>query len=73
MEISGVILGILWVVMSLLVMTQYAPACKNLSWKDQTLIGIIFIVGGPIFMAANVLEAILDCILPEGWDENGSG
>ena len=36
------------------------------------LVGIIFIIGGPIFAAANVLEAILDCILPEGWgDDNG--
>lgn len=69
MEVSGVILGILWTIMSLLVMTQYAAACKDLSWKDQVLVGIIFIVGGPIFMAANVLESILDCILPAGWSD----
>ena len=71
MEISGIIIGVLWAIMALLMMIQYAPACKNLSWQDQLLVGIIFIVGGPIFMAANVLEAILDCILPEGWDEDG--
>ena len=67
MEISGIIIGVLWAIMSLLVMIQYAPACKDLSWQDQLLVGIIFIVGGPIFAAANVLEAMLDCILPEGW------
>ena len=69
MEISGVILGILWAIMSLLVMTQYAAACKDLGWRDQILVGIIFVVGGPIFMAANVLESILDCILPAGWGD----
>ena len=69
MEISGVILGILWATMSLLVMTQYAAACKNLNQRDQIIVGIIFIIGGPIFMAANVLESILDCILPEGWSD----
>ena len=73
MEISGIIIGVLWAIMSLLVMIQYAPACKDLEWNDQLLVGIIFIIGGPIFAAANVLEAILDCILPEGWDEDGSG
>ena len=73
METSGIIIIILWAIMSLLVMIQYAPACKNLDWKDQLLVGIIFIIGGPIFAAANVLEATLDCILPEGWDEDGSG
>ena len=73
MEISGIIIGVLWAIMSLLVMIQYAPACKDLSWKDQLIVGTIFIVGGPIFAAANVLEAILDCILPEGWGDDDNG
>ena len=54
MEISGIIIGVLWAIMSLLVMIQYAQACKDLSWQDQLLVGIIFIVGGPVFAAANV-------------------
>ena len=70
MEISGIIIGVLWAIMSLLVMIQYAPACKDLNWHDQLLAGIIFVIGGPIFAAANVLEAILDCILPEGWGDD---
>lgn len=72
MEISTIIISVLWAIMSLLVMIQYAPACKDLSKQDQLLVGIIFIIGGPIFAAANVLESILDCILPEGWgDDDG--
>lgn len=72
MEINIIIISVLWTIMSLLVMIQYAPACKDLSWQDQLLVGIIFIIGGPIFAAANVLESILDCILPEGWgDDDG--
>lgn len=72
MEIGGIIATILWCAMSLLVMIQYAPYCKDLSIQDQILVGIIFIIGGPIFTMANVLEAILDCILPEGWgDDDG--
>ena len=70
MGTSGLIITILWIIMSLLVMIQYASACKDLDWKDQLIVGIIFIVGGPIFTAANVLEAILDCILPEGWGDD---
>ena len=70
MENSAIIISVLWAIMSLLVMIQYAPACKDLNWKDQLVVGIIFIVGGPIFTAANVLEAILDCILPEGWGDD---
>lgn len=71
MEISGIIIGVLWAIMSLLVMIQYAPACKDLSNNDKLIVGIIFMVGGPFFAIANVLEALLDCFLPEGWDGDG--
>ena len=73
MEISMIITIILWAVLSLLVMIQYAPACKDLSNNDKLIVGIIFMIGGPFFAIANVLEALLDCFLPEGWDDDGSG
>lgn len=69
MEISGIIVLVLWAVLSLLVMIQYAPACKELSDNDKLIVGIIFMVGGPFFAIANVLEALLDCFLPEGWGD----
>ena len=55
----------------MLVMIEYAPYCKDLSLQDQLIVGLIFVIGGPIFTIANVLEAILDCILPEGWGDDG--
>jgi hypothetical protein len=72
MEISGWIILILWAAMSLLVMIEYAPACKDLSTREMLAVGLIFIIGGPIFTIANILEALLDCFLPEGWGEDGS-
>lgn len=69
MEIIAIIL---WSAMSLLVMIEYAPYCKDLKPGEQLIVGIIFLVGGPIFTMANVLESILDCFLPEGWgDDDG--
>ena len=73
MEISMIITTVLWAMLSLLVMIQYAPACKDLSNNDKLIVGIIFMIGGPFFAIANVLEALLDCFLPEGWDDDGSG
>lgn len=34
------------------------------------LAGIIFIIGGPFFAIVNVLEGILNVIMPEGWDDD---
>lgn len=70
MEITGWIILILWSAMSLLVMIEYAPVCKDLPTHDWLIVGLIFIIGGPIFTIANILEAILDCFLPEGWGDN---
>lgn len=70
METSSIIITILWNVMSMLVMIEYAPYCKDLSWQDKFLVSIIFWIGGPIFTIANILETILDCILPEGWGDD---
>ena len=54
-------------------MIEHAPLCKDLPNSDKLAVGIIFIIGGPIFAAANILEALLDCFLPEGWsDGNGT-
>lgn len=72
MEIGGWIALILWSVMSLLVMIEYAPYCKDLSESERLVVGIIFIIGGPIFTIANVLESMLDLYLPEGWGNGGT-
>jgi hypothetical protein len=66
---EGIVIAILWAACSLLVMIQYAPFCKDMPEGDFLLAGIIFIIGGPFFTIVNVLEGLLDIIMPEGWDD----
>ena len=61
---------ILWCIISMVTIIEYAPVCKDLSIPDQLIVIFIFIIGSPIFAAANILEAILNYILPEGWDDD---
>jgi 4-hydroxybenzoate polyprenyltransferase len=70
-EIGGIIAIILWAITSLVLMCQYAPFCKDLSFGNLIVVGLIFIIGGPFFAFVNILEVILGCILPEGWDSDG--
>lgn len=71
---ESIIIAVLWSVCSLLVMVQYAPMCADMPTKDWLLAGVIFIIGGPFFAIVNVLESILDTIMPEGWDNDvGTG
>ena len=68
---ESIIIAVLWAVCSMLIMIQYAPICKDMPVGDFILAGIIFIIGGPFFAIVNVLEALLDTIMPEGWDQDG--
>lgn len=67
---EGIIIAVFWAICSLLVMLQYAPYCKDMPNSDFILAGIIFIIGGPFFAITNVLEGLLNIIMPEGWDSD---
>lgn len=67
---ESIIIAILWATCSLLIMIQYAPYCSEMPIGDYLIAGIIFIIGGPFFAITNVLESILDVIMPEGWDND---
>lgn len=67
---ESIIITILWATCSLLIMIQYAPYCTEMPVGDFFFAGIIFIIGGPFFVISNVLEALLNIIMPEGWDND---
>ena len=56
--------------MGLLVAVQYAGCCVDLKLWEQILCATIFLIGGPFFAVAQILEAVLSAILPEGWDND---
>lgn len=66
------ILLILWAACSLITIVQYAHCCVDLDPLSYFEVFIILAVGGPIFVVNSGLEAVLDSILPEGWDDNGA-
>lgn len=67
---TNIIIAILWVTLAALAAIEYAPYCYELSKKNQFIVVLIFCIGGPFFAISNILTALLDCILPEGWDDD---
>lgn len=65
-----VLVLILWAIMALITFIQYAPVCKELKKIDFIIVSLIFIIGAPFFMIVNILEEILSCFLPDGWDND---
>lgn len=65
-----IIIGILWSTISTLSMIQYIHHVKNLKIADKFIFFLIFAIGGPVFGINQILTTLLDCILPEGWDDD---
>ena len=64
------IIIIFWILASLVMMSQLAPSCDQLSAINKIIVGIIAIVGGPIILLSGLFTLILDYFLPEGWDDD---
>ena len=64
------VMNIVWCIMGLLVGLQYAPCITELTNWKKFLCATIFLVGGPFFIIAQICEAVLDALLPEGWSDD---
>lgn len=61
---------ILWCILSIVSSLDYIPYAKQLKGFDLFVFFLVFTIGGPIFAANTIFTTLLDCILPEGWDDN---
>lgn len=69
-QASYVIISILWGTLSTISIIEYLPYAKDLKGFDRVVFFLIFTIGGPVFGINQILTTLLDCILPEGWDDN---
>ena len=63
------ITSILWTIMAITLLIEYAPQCKSLSPAARFAVILVFWIGAPFFVIVSILEVILNCLLPEGWDD----
>lgn len=67
------LLIILWALLASHYMIEYAPLCKDISFGARCIVCLVLLIGAPIFSLGNLLETILDCVMPDDWhnDEDG--
>ena len=67
---GGIIIVLLWGVISTLEFIEYVPFIKEIKSKyDKFIVLLIFLIDGPFFAITNVLNYVLDILMPEGWDD----
>lgn len=66
-----IVMIILWGITSLLAFMEVAPMMDKIKHEDdKRVVFIIFMLCGPAFAVTTIANAILDKILPEGWDDD---
>ena len=70
MNVWIIIIETMWMVMAATLMLQYIDMMKDLPKPDILVVIIVLFIGAPFFFIVNILEAILDVIFPEGWDDD---
>lgn len=68
MDYKLFLIFLLWGLLSISLFVGTAAYCKNLNKIEKTIVILIFILAGPIFAISNVLQELLNIILPEGWN-----
>lgn len=67
---GGIIIVLLWGIISTLEFIEYAPFIKEIeSSYDKFIVLLVFLIGGPFFAITNVLNYVLDILMPEGWND----
>lgn len=64
------IITIMWLAIFTMLSFQYMDILTTVSPGKQLAALFVFLIGAPYFLIVNVLEEVLDYILPEGWDDD---
>lgn len=67
------IIAISWMIMSSLTMVEIVPHCEELGLFEKAVVFMIVLIGGPIFAVNTILTMLLNCILPDSWDNDDDG
>lgn len=62
-----------WILMFYTLCFQYMMPLMSISGFERLVAMMVFLVGAPFFFIVNILNNILDCIFPEGWDNDEGG
>ena len=64
------IITVMWLAIFAMLSFQYMDILTTVSPGKQLAALFIFLIGAPFFLIVDVLEEILDYILPGGWNDD---
>ena len=63
-------LYIIWVILAIRLIINFWDVMDEIGVLEQLILTLVLTIGAPFFFIVELLELIIDFILPEGWDNN---
>ena len=63
------VITVMWLAIFTMLSFQYMDILTTVSPGKQLVALFVFLIGAPCFLIVDVLEEVLDYILPGGWDD----
>ncbi len=63
---------IIWALIWISICLNYIKPLSQLSFWDQLLVFIILAIAAPALFLAEIVDALLDLIMPPGWDDDNN-
>ena len=73
MNIPVLIIQILWGATWIMLCVEHIPVMLECTPAGRLAAMLIFLIGAPFFLVSNALEALLDLIFPDDWDDGDGG
>ena len=66
----GFFIALIWIIYTGMLLYNFRELMEEMSIVSQVLLELILFIGAPFFLGVEILEFLLDLILPEGWDDD---
>jgi hypothetical protein len=59
-----------WVILAIRLITNFWDIMDEIGVLAQLVLMLVLTIGAPFFFIVELLELVIDLILPEGWDSD---
>lgn len=65
-----IIIAVVWLLATIRLIMNFWDIMDEIGVLAQLVLMLVLTIGAPFFFIVELLELAIDCILPEGWDNN---
>ena len=65
-----IIIYIVWIAIAVSMMSNISPYAYELKFWHKVVVFLTILIGAPIILLAQAIEAIIQSFMPDGWEDD---